>query len=130
MLERKKKVKLSDKAKRGIRIAYNVLVSVMLAVSGVLFAYECYLIYKSGPNPFTRESIAEAFSHVSVLTYITISLVIIGAGLHIFMPKEEDIPRLHPRTNRAFYSCFANPAFRNTAWKRFPETSDFPTRTP
>ena len=83
-------MKLSDKAKRGIRIAYNVLVSVMLAVSGVLFAYECYLIYKSGPNPFTRESIAEAFSHISVLTYITISLVIIGAGLHVFMPKEED----------------------------------------
>ena len=78
-------MKLSDKAKWGIRIAYNALVSVMLVVTGVLFAYECYLIYKSGPSPFTRESIAEAFSHISVMTYITISLVVIGAGLHIFI---------------------------------------------
>jgi hypothetical protein len=83
-------VKLSDKAKWGIRIAYNVLVSVMLVVTGVLFAYECYLIYKSGPSPFTRESIAEAFSHISVMTYITISLVVIGAGLHIFIPQSEE----------------------------------------
>ena len=83
-------MKLSDKAKWGIRIAYNALVSVMLVVTGVLFAYECYLIYKSGPSPFTRESIAEAFSHISVMTYITISLVVIGAGLHIFIPQSEE----------------------------------------
>lgn len=83
-------MKLSDKAKWGIRIAYNALVSVMLVVTGVLFVYECYLIYKSGPSPFTRESIAEAFSHISVMTYITISLVVIGAGLHIFIPQSEE----------------------------------------
>jgi hypothetical protein len=83
-------VKLSDKAKWGIRIAYNALVSVMLVITGVLFAYECYLIYKSGPSPFTRESVAEAFSHISVMTYITISLVVIGAGLHIFIPQSEE----------------------------------------
>ena len=87
-------MKLSDKAKWGIRIAYNVLVSAMLVITGVLFAYECYLIYKSGPSPFTRASIAEAFSHISVMTYITISLVILGAGLYIFMPeKEENLKR-------------------------------------
>ena len=83
-------MKLSDKAKQGIRIAYNVLVSAMLVITGALFAYECYLIYKSGPSPFTRASIAEAFSHISVMTYITISLVIIGAGLYIFMPAKEE----------------------------------------
>ena len=83
-------MKLSDKAKCGIRIAYNLIVSAMLVITGVLFAYECYLIYKSGPSPFTRASIAEAFSHISVMTYITISLVIIGAGLYIFMPEKEE----------------------------------------
>ena len=83
-------MKLSDKAKWGIRLAYNVLVSAMLVITGVLFAYECYLIYKSGPSPFTRASIAEAFSHISVMTYITISLAIIGAGFYILIPEKEE----------------------------------------
>lgn len=83
-------MKLSDKAKWGIRLAYNVFVSAMIVITGVLFAYECYLIYKSGSSPFTRESIAEAFSHISVVTYITISLVIAGAGLYIFMPENNE----------------------------------------
>ena len=83
-------MKLSDKAKQGIRIAYNVLISAMLVITGVLFVYQCCLIYKSGPSPFTRASISEAFSHISVVTYITVSLVIAGAGLYIFMPKNDE----------------------------------------
>lgn len=83
-------MKLSDKAKSGIRIAYNLLVSVMLVLTGVLFAYQCYLIYKSGPSPFTRASIADAFSRISAAVYITLSLVIIGLGLHIFMPEKAE----------------------------------------
>ena len=63
--------------------------SVMLAVTGALFAYRCYIIYKSGPSPFTRSSIAEAFSHVAVLTYVTVSLIVVGIAVHILLPAEE-----------------------------------------
>lgn len=83
------KVKLSDKAKERIRIAYNVLISLSLVVTGVLFACQCYSIYKSGTSPFTRESIAEAYSRIAVSVYITISLILIGLGLHIAMPEEK-----------------------------------------
>lgn len=83
-------MKLSDKAKSIIRTAYNVLISLMLVALGILFAYQSYLIYKSGPSPFTRASIGEAFSRISAVVYVTLSLIILGAAIHIAIPKDKE----------------------------------------
>ena len=83
-------MKLSDKVKERIRIAYKVLISLSLVVTGLLFAWQCYSIYKSGSSPFTRESIAAAYSRISASVYVAVSLILIGVGLNIAMPEEKE----------------------------------------
>lgn len=87
--ERNKKVNISDKNKKRIRLGISILISCMLVVIGILFITSCYSIYKSGHSPFTRESISNAFSRIAVWVYITISLVIVGAAVSIVLPDEE-----------------------------------------
>ena len=88
-LERKEKVKLTDKTKKGIRLGIAIASSVLIFTVGILFITSCYSIYKSGPSPFTRASIAEAFSAIAVWVYITLSLVIVGAVVFFALPPEE-----------------------------------------
>lgn len=87
--ERNGKVNISEKNKKRIRIGYGILISLMLLLVAALFISSCYSIYKSGQSPFTRESISVAFSGIAVWVYITISLVIVGAGLAILLPEKE-----------------------------------------
>lgn len=67
-----------------------MLISGMLVVTGILFICSCYSIYKSGSSPFTRDSISAAFSKIAVWTYITLSLVILGAIVKIVIPRQEE----------------------------------------
>ena len=82
-------MKLTDKLKRNIHLYYGIILSVMLAVTGILFISSCYSIYKSGASPFTRQSISEAFADISAMVYVTVSLTVIGAGLDIILPREK-----------------------------------------
>ena len=82
-------VKLNDKTKGRIHLIYGIVLSAVLVILGILFMCSCYGIYQSGSSPFTRESIGEAFSKIAIPTYLTISLVIIGAAINVAMPKEE-----------------------------------------
>ena len=87
-LERKSKVKLTEKNKKRIHLGFGILLSVMLVLVGILFITSCYSIYKSGQSPFTRASISAAFSKIAVWVYITVSLVIVGIGISIALPIE------------------------------------------
>ena len=82
-------MKLNDKTKSRVHLVYGIVLSAVLVVLGILFMCSCYGIYKSGASPFTRESISEAFSRIAIPTYLTISLIIIGAAINVVMPKEE-----------------------------------------
>ena len=76
--------------KSRIHLVYDVVLSVVLVTLGILFICSCYSIYKSGQSPFTRASIAEAFSRIAIPTYLAISLVVIGVAINVAMPKEEE----------------------------------------
>jgi len=89
-LERKSKVKLTEKNKKRIHLGFGILLSAMLVLVGILFISSCYSIYKSGQSPFTRKSIALAFSKIAVWVYITVSLVIVGVGISIAIPTEKE----------------------------------------
>ena len=73
--------------KARIRLGYSIALSAMLVITGILFICSCYSIYKSGTSPFTRESIAEAFSHIAVPVYLTVAAVVGGAVISIVMPE-------------------------------------------
>ena len=83
-------MKLNDKVKSRVHLIYGIALSVMLTVLGVLFICSCYSIYKSGSSPFTRESIAAAYSRISASVYVAVSLILIGVGLNIAMPEEKE----------------------------------------
>ena len=82
-------MKLTDKQKNGIRLAAHIFLSVALIVTGILFMYSCYTVYKLGPSPFTRESISSAFSRIEVAVWITLAAVIIAATVNIIFSVEE-----------------------------------------
>lgn len=75
--------------KSRVHLAANIAISAMLVIVGILFISSCYSIYKSGASPFTRESIGEAFSRIAIPTYVTVTLVILGAAVNILIPQEE-----------------------------------------
>ena len=49
----------------------------------------CVDIYKTGPSPFTRESVSEHFSKIAVFVYVLICFVVLGAVLSIVTPLEK-----------------------------------------
>ena len=84
---------MTDKNKRIISLAYGIILSVMLAVSGILLIYSCVSIYNLGDRPFTPESIGAAFSKISIPIYATIALVVIGIIGKLLEPHKMDAPR-------------------------------------
>ena len=80
---------LTEKGRERLRLIWGILTSCLLVLSGILFISACYSIYKSGYSPFTRESIAEAFSEIAVFVYITLFAVVGGFVIAICFPKKE-----------------------------------------
>ncbi len=92
---------------RLVRTAADILISVMLTVSGVLFAVSCYSVYRSGgKNPFTYESIGAAFNKIQIIVYITLALVAVGGVLATLFPSAEATARA-PRRVRSVYERLA-----------------------
>ncbi len=89
---------MSAKQKKYIKIAYLLLLSLMLTVSAVLFILSCLDIYgmdKIAINGtlylFTRERIGEAFSKIAIPVYFTAALALLGIPLEIFVFEDERI---------------------------------------
>lgn len=75
--------------KKHIRLAYSILLSIMLIVSGICLITACVGIYLSGDRPFSAESVVAAFSGIAVPVYLCIVLVIGGWILNGFLPAEK-----------------------------------------
>ncbi len=88
---------IEAKTKKILNTVFNITVSLMLAVSGVLFAVSCYLVYISEKKQmFTYESIGRAFDKIDIFVYITIAFVVAGAIIKFVFPKSEEkikVPR-------------------------------------
>ena len=85
---------MSKKTAFLIRRIYGVVLSVALIVTGVLLMISCVNIYKSGPRPFTPESISAAFSKIAVFVWVTVGAVILGIILALLFPAEQGKPRV------------------------------------
>ena len=76
-----------------IRRIYGIALSLALIVTGVLLMISCVQIYKSGPRPFTPESISAAFSKIAVFVWVTVGAVVLGIILALVCPVEQGKPR-------------------------------------
>ena len=84
---------MSKKNVDRIRRIYGIVLSVALIVTGVLLMISCVTIYKSGPRPFTPDSISTAFSKIAVVVWVTCGLMIAGILFNILAPEEQSRPR-------------------------------------
>ena len=80
---------MSEKTLKKINLIYGIIISILLCVVGVLFIVMCVDIYKTGPSPFTRESVSEHFSKIAVFVYVLICFIVLGAVLSIVTPLEK-----------------------------------------
>ncbi len=88
--ERRSNMYTSLKMKKIIYLVFDITLSLMLAVCGILFALSCYTVYTSGETQmFTYESIGHAFDKIDIPVYITLALVVVGAVLAILQPRTE-----------------------------------------
>lgn len=74
--------------KKRIHFLYSVLLSVMLAITGICLCVACAGIYFSGKQPFTPESVAAAFRYISIPVYLCIALALGGLILDAVFPAE------------------------------------------
>lgn len=81
---------MSKESLKKVHLIYGIVLGLLLCVVGVLFIVMCLDIYHSGPSPFTRQSVYEHFSKISVFAYIFIALSIGGVVLNIVAPLEKE----------------------------------------
>ena len=75
--------------KKRIHMLYSIVLSTMLAISGICLCIACVGIYLSGKHPFSPEAVAGAFRTIAVPVYLCLALVIGGFLLERFCPGEK-----------------------------------------
>ncbi|MBR3810945.1 MAG: hypothetical protein IKJ16_01265 [Agathobacter sp.] len=73
---------------------YNILFSIVLILAGICLIIGVLTIYKSGDQPFSRESVAATFSTIAFPVYLALVMTIISFVWEFFSPsKKEDSPK-------------------------------------
>ena len=79
---------MSSKKVQLIHTVYGIAVSLLVILCGVLLIVACLDIYRSGDDPFTRQSISEHFAKISWAVYTLLAFILGGAVLNIALPLE------------------------------------------
>lgn len=85
--------------KERIKRIYGIALSAVIVITGSLMMIACYGIYRSGDQPYSRESVAAAFSQIAVPVYLCLVLVIGGFILWLILP--DDIKKVKPNRQTA-----------------------------
>lgn len=75
-------------AKKHIKRAYGIVLSAVMILAGICLMIACYGIYRSGDQPYSRESVAAAFSQIAFPVYLCLVLMIGGFILALIIPDE------------------------------------------
>ena len=78
--------------KKRIHTIYSIALSVMVAIAGICLCVACVHIYRSGEQPFSRESVAAAFAYIALPVYLCLMMIAGGWILDIFFPFREKNP--------------------------------------
>lgn len=79
---------MSLETRKKIYLAYGLLLSVLIVAAAVCLMVSCVMIYRSGAHPFTRESIADQFSHIALPVYVCLGGLVGGCILTLALPLE------------------------------------------
>lgn len=78
---------LKDKMK-SIKLIYGMIMTALLIAVGVCLIVSCVGIYRMGGSPFSRESVAAAFSKICIPVYVAIAWLFLGVVLMVIFPDE------------------------------------------
>ena len=78
---------LKDKMK-SIKLIYGIIMTALLITVGACLIVSCVGIYRMGGSPFSRESVAEAFSKICIPVYIALAWLFVGVALMVIFPDE------------------------------------------
>ena len=81
---------MTDSKIKQIHRIYSILLSIIIVIAGICLMVSCIDIYNSGKQPFSRESVANAFNKISIPLYLCIFMTILGFILEIFIPTPLD----------------------------------------
>lgn len=83
---------MSDRTMKGIRLVFGIVLSAVTAAAGICLMAACLSIYRSGPKPFSPESVASAFAPIALPVYLCLALVVLGFLLDFFRPAHTKHP--------------------------------------
>ena len=78
---------------RVLRI-YSILLGIVIVIAGICLMAGCLSIYNSGDQPYSREIVAETFSHIAIPVYLCLGMTILGFILEIILPSEQVKPQV------------------------------------
>ncbi len=78
---------MNEKTKKLILCIYTVLLCLSVAVAGICLTAQCLLIYRSGEQPYSTESVAAAFSQIALPLYFCGALILLGIFIKPFLPS-------------------------------------------
>ena len=74
--------------KKYIKRIYGIVLSAVIILAGICLMIACYGIYRSGDHPYSRESVAAAFSTVAIPVYLCLVLAIGGFIVGLILPDD------------------------------------------
>ncbi len=81
---------MNNKVNKLIRLIYGIIVSIMIAISGLLLMAACLQIYQSdGEQIYTPDKVAAAFAPIGLPVYITLALIVGSFLLDFLLPVEK-----------------------------------------
>ncbi len=108
-------MKLNNDIRKRIHLAAGIVISLLLAATGILLCTSCYSIYRSASvQMYTYERIGEAFSKIAPMVYLTLLAILGGIVLSLVLPCEKKKPRAS-RSIRATYEGLAERVQVSTA---------------
>lgn len=84
-----RRMDMSEKTKKRLTVIYGSVLSAAILLLGLLLILSCVGIYQSGENPFSRESIGEAFRAILIPVVLTLLLILGGFVLSIVLKPEQ-----------------------------------------
>ncbi len=78
---------------------YIGLLCLSIVIAGLCLMAQCFLIYSAGEHPFSRETVAAAFSEIAVPVYFCGAMVLLGILAKPFLPapKKDKLPKNQER---------------------------------
>lgn len=80
---------MTDQNKALLHWLCAVAISCAIVLAGICLMAACLGIYRSGPQPYSREAVAAAFRPIALPVYLCIGLVIAGFLLDALVPHRE-----------------------------------------